>query len=546
MNRFQHRQIFIWLTAMLMVVCQVVAVSSISLAQAGTWSNAISLSSAQATGWFPDIAADSTGRIHVAWAGGTTGYDTVLYTSTTDGLNWSPINDVEAIPQVGTDSSATRPALWVDNIGNINLSYVSTILYYSHSPASKADSASAWSSAQQLNSGQVAYFSRIIQDNLGQLHLFYTENSPSNSCGQCYHLFHRVSTDMGANWSDAQDISADGTGAAKPQVIADKKGGLYVAWESGTGGGLGQLADPTVVKFNASHDGGKTWSGAVTLSPADVKEAKNITIGLDGQGNLVSAWLDLADDTINTMISVDGGKTWSIPAPINGVAGGWDIYPTKLDDYSMATDSSGKVHLLVVGHLAGKDVPTPTSTSTPTEKSATETPAPTTLDLIHLTWQGGSWSSPDIVTSLVGDVPEWPRLVVSNGNILNAVWFVRDQADIWNSDNAHYKIWYSRAQVNAPAIAPFTPVPTTAPTATPPVEMQDIASPGAQTQNPTSLQTPSGQTISAFPTLTAEEKDPSKAIYSENDFIGVIARALIPAVVVVLTLGLYFIFRRRR
>ena len=40
-------------------------------------------------GWFPDVAADASGRVHVVWSSGTTGYDVVMYSSTTDGANGS-------------------------------------------------------------------------------------------------------------------------------------------------------------------------------------------------------------------------------------------------------------------------------------------------------------------------------------------------------------------------------------------------------------------------------------------------------------------------
>jgi hypothetical protein len=526
MSRFQH-PVLALLLALILLVSGIAARPGLSMAQEGNWGTPISLSSDRSTGWFPDIAADSTGRVHIVWAGGTTGFDTVLYISSTDGTNWSPINDIAAVPQVGTDSASTRPAIWLDNKGFINLSYVSSTLYFSRALADHAGSAASWSTPLQVSTNQVSYFSRLIQDSQGQLHLFYTKNSPTNACAQCYHLFHSVSTNLGTNWSDPQDISADGTGAAKPQVITDNKNDLFVVWESGVGGGLGQLTDPTVVKFTASYDGGKTWSQAITLSSRNVKAAKNITIGLDIHGNLVTAWLDLTDNTIKTMFSNDGGKSWSTPIALDGIQGGWDVYPTKLDDYSMATDSSGMLHMLAVGHLREKQEPTATG------PASTKTSPPSTLNLLHFTWDGNSWST-EVITRISGDVPEWPRLIVSNGNILNAVWFVRDQENIWNSDNAHYKIWYTREVTNAPAIPPaIEPISTITPTAS------------AQSGLTPVQISPTGER-SSLPTLSPDEKVPSKAVYSENDFIGIIATSLVPSGVIVLFFGLFFFFRHRR
>jgi len=499
------------------------------------WNTPISISPEQVTSWFPDITGDASGRVYVAWAAGTTGFDTVLFTSTTDGVTWSKLNDVAAIRQNGTDSASTRPALWVDTNNFLNLSYVSSTLYYSRAPIITAGSATAWSQPIKLNGNQIAYFSRIIQDSHNQLHLFYTENVASNNCSQCYHLFHRVSTNNGSAWSDPQDISADGTGVAKPQVIVDSNGGIYLVWESGVGGGLGQLAGPSVVKFAASYDFGKTWSAPITLSPSSIQEAKDITVGLDGKGNLVAVWLDVPDNTVNYLTSNDSGRTWSRSTPINTISGSWNVYPSKLDDYSIAADSSGVLHLVVIGQLATSEKPTPTSTSTSasTPTGPASAPSPQSLYVLHLTWQGDSWSQPETVATYTGDVPEWPKAAISGGNVLNLVWFVRDQANIWNSDNAHYRIWYARQQLNAPAL-PIV-IPTLLITPTQP-EKLDVTPTAVQIVAPTD----------ALPTLAPEEKLPAKATYSEDDFIAVFAKSLAPTAFLIITVGFVLFFLKRR
>jgi hypothetical protein len=518
------------LFGLLAIFFEIGAAPALHVQQQGGWNTPTTISSNQVTGWFPDITSDSTGRVHVAWAAGTTGFDTVLYTSSTDGSNWQAINDIAAVAQNGTDSAATRPGLWVDNNGFLNLTYVSTTLYYSRAPIKSAGSAMAWSQPMKLNTNQVAYFSRIIQDSHGQLHLFYTENVISNNCSQCYHLFHRISADNGSTWSDPQDISADGTGAAKPQVIVDNKSDIFVVWESGIGGGLGQLSGPSVVKFAASYDFGATWTTSITLSPSTVQEAKNISLGLDKNADLVAVWLAVPDNTVNYLTSSDSGKTWSRSIPIDGISGSWDIYPSKLDDYSIAADSKGILHLVLVGQLGTAQVPT----STPAPNEAAPTPLPQPLSVLHLTWDGYTWSQPEVVTTFTGDVPEWPRAAVSNGNILNLVWFVRDQANIWNSDNAHYRIWYTREELDAPALA--TIVPTTSSTPTQP----------AISDNTPTLPQQVITSTDSIPTLSADEKLPVKATYTEDDYLTIFAKSLAPTVILIISAAITFLILRRR
>jgi len=526
-NPHRRNSFFYWI-ALWVIIFSIAAAPGPQIYQDNGWSSPVSISSSQVTGWFPDIVSDSTGRIHVAWAAGTTGYDTVLYTSSTDGVTWSKTNDIAAVPRNGTDSVATRPALWVDASGYLDLSYVGGSLFFSRAPSDSAASATAWSQPVKANSDQVPYFSRLLEDSQHQLHIFYTENVISINCAQCYHLFHRVSNDNGLTWSDPQDISADGTGVAKPQVIANDQGGIFVVWESGDGGGLGQLSGPSVVKFTASYDFGKTWTPSTVLSPSSVKEARDITIGLDGNGNLITAWLALPDNTVDYQVSYNYGKSWSDPETIAGITGSYNVYPSKLDDYSMVTDSAGNVHLLLIGQLESKATPTPTLAK------ATQTPEPSSLSVLHLAWQGSSWSTPDAVTTLNGDVPEWPRAAISDGNVLNVVWFVRDQANIWNSDNAHYRIWYARKELGTP------PLPTVIPTFT--VQTTPI---GQVSLVPTAA--PTLQAGNALPTLSPAEKDQSQAtIYSESDYLGIFAKSLAPTALVILVVGLIVFFLRGR
>ena len=155
--------------------------------------------------------------------------------------------------------------------------------------------------------------------------------------------------------------------------------------------------------------------------------------------------------------------------------------------------------------------------------------------MLHLTWQDGAWSDPDIVTKITGDVPEWPRAAISGGNVLNLVWFVRDQANIWNSDNAHYRIWYTRKQLNASTL------PTVIPTFSliTPTLVNNIDLPQTITQ------VASGS--DPLPTLAPVEKIQTRATYKESDYISIFARSLAPTAVVIFIIGLIvFTFKRYR
>jgi hypothetical protein len=120
-----------------------------------------------------------------------------------------------------------------------------------------------------------------------------------------------------------------------------------------------------------------------------------------------------------------------------------------LDRFSLETDSAGHVHLVMVGYPAAAEI------------NYDEPPK-----LMHLTWDGEAWSAPDMIMS--NELyPEWPMIAVSSGNQLHVVWYTRSKEDLFRSDKAHYRFWYSGKTVAAPATTPlplFTP--TSAPLAT--------------------------------------------------------------------------------
>jgi hypothetical protein len=174
------------------------------------------------------------------------------------------------------------------------------------------------------------------------------------------------------------------------------------------------------------------------------------TLSLDRDGNPLVVFRGAYINRIFSQYSPDGGTTWESATEIPDMR----ARPSDLDVYSMATDGAGTVHLLMVGYRS--------------REATDDLLAPP--GLWHLAWQGGRWTVVDAVMD--NELyPEYPRLVIANGNELHATWFTRSREDLFDSERASYRVWYSSTFVNAPAVAPlplFTPVPeaTARPTAT--------------------------------------------------------------------------------
>lgn len=412
-------------------------------------------------GWFPDIVADAAGQLHVVWVGGSVGaetqieYDLVVYTTSADGTNWLEGNDIIARPQTG-GAEATRPSLLPDRSGWLHLMFRDVVIHYARAPLTQAMTPEAW----QLEPLSAGYYSTLAQDSAGGLHLVYSRKVGTATCPLCYHIFYQARPQDSSVWYEAVDVSRLSTGSAKPQLQINPDNQLFLLWEAGEGGSQGQLFDPTTVMFNTSGDGGESWGMPTQLSPLE-HSARYPGLGQDGQGNLMAVWLDNRTDLVYYRVSQDRGRGWTPTALIPDVYGGWNIYPSRLDHYVMATDSLGHIHLIMVGRnslLEGK------------------------LSLLHLTWDGAGWSSPEQIATYEGDVPEWPEVTIALGNQLHVVWFVRPEAFIWLGGK-NSQVWYAQRPLNAPPAVPvLLPAMTQTPTQTaadtlPSVTLRPAASP---------------------------------------------------------------------
>lgn len=431
-------------------------------AQRNAWAQPITLAPQKSTGWFPALAADATGRIHLAFASsnaspanvaeGIRPYDMIFYAPIRGGELERTAVDVMSTEVTDFESYAGRPSLMVDQQGILHMTWRNRDgIYYTQAPADRASDPAAWRPSAFINGG---YFSLIMADKRGRLHLLLTENVVSTECSICFHLYHYYSDDNGSFWSQQRDISVLPTGAAKPAAVIDGDGNLHVVWEMARGGDLGQTGKPKRVAYIASYDRGESWTDPVTFVPGGpATEAGNPAIAIDGKGNLVWTWASYSDSSFYSQISQDLGRSWSAPQPIPGAFNTLEVYDARLDSQVMATDSAGRVHLIAIGRTA---------------------PEQSALSVLHFVWDGLAWSAPEVVTTVDrgegGDAPQWPAVTVGLGNQLHVSWYLRyaAMASPAEDESPPYTIAYTNVTVDAPAIPPQVyPTPTPVPTVTP-------------------------------------------------------------------------------
>jgi len=479
----------------------------------GGWSAPFDISDDQ-FGWFPDVAADVQGAVHVIWGSGMlsanpdpndpnlSSRDLLRYRVLREG-RWSPMNDI-AFTCVG--GFTVRNSITAVPDGHLHVLFRScTDVSAVRARAQEAWSAGAWTEPRRLGG---SYYNAIAADSKGVLHAFYNEGLFGTEEGNrlLSEIFYRRSTDGGQTWTVRANLAQLPDGDERMQVKVDGRDRVHLVWDNGSDWYLG-TGQPGYGVYRRSDDGGETWREPVFFRTADGPVAQT-TLGLIGDNPIVVYRSGFGTD-IYYQVSRDGGDTWSEPRRISGIRTRDGGRSTSLDTYAMATDSAGRVHLLVSGFL---------------EDSIAAIPM-----LLHLTWNGETWSAPEVVAATM-NWPMWPRLAVAGGNQLHAVWFSYTDASGWGER----RIWHSSKTVDAPPIAPlpFNEFPSTSEvaSASPPV------TPAGQSTLPT------GQMPTTPPALPDEIRatPPPDVMASANSLLihGLALAPVVGLIIVVLALTL--------
>lgn len=409
-------------------------------AQGGGWSQPVIISALPGFSWFPDLAIDVFGTVHIVWCqtipleeGGL--QEGVSYVSG-DGETWTEPNDV-----VSPSADIVRNGIAADRSGKVYLIYGGSVydrlfaLYYTAAPAGEAWSAGAWEEPHLLNQGST-YMGDIAIDSDGVIHVVYDDivSYTSEEDQALADIYYRRSADGGRTWSAPINLGyGPELGSARSSIKIDSSDVIHVTWDEGwdrlRGGG-----SPRHSVYTFSQDGGRNWTPPTVVEyPGSVAQ---LTASSDGSGGVMLVWRSSTRNELYYMWSTDGGFSWGPPLTIPDVyARPWS---TPFDRYDMAVDGDGQIHLIVVGQDLPQDR--------------------LLLGVYHLTWDGIEWSDPDRIFVAEGLYPEYPRIRIHEGNQLHAVWFTRE-GNIWD-DFANREIWYTSGLSSAShkPIAPLTVV----------------------------------------------------------------------------------------
>jgi len=244
-----------------------------------TWNPAKRLTWASGYSRSPALAIGSDDAVHLLWEDNTSGNFEIYYRKTTDGgatwgatqrLTWNSGSSYS--PAMAIDSSNRIHIVWHDFTPNDFYAEI----YYKRS----TDGGTTWLPAQRMTWTSGSSLSPAIAAVSSQtIHVVWDDDTPGNN-----EVYHKKSTNGGANWSPAKRLSWTSGQSAYSALVIDSTNAVHVIWRDYTPGNY-------EIYYKSSADGGATWSSAQRLTWTS-GASMNPAMAIDSSDTIHIVWDD--------------------------------------------------------------------------------------------------------------------------------------------------------------------------------------------------------------------------------------------------------------
>jgi hypothetical protein len=312
----------------------------------GAFSTPVNLSN-NGTAGNPQIAVGLDGSINIAWSGG----GLLDFTRSTDaGTTFSsPLNIAGVTNPSLSFTAAGYHSLVVDASGNIDIVWPdsnSSQVYFARS----TNTGVSFSSPLNIsNYSSGASSPTLAVDPTGIDVVWQGSVSGHNP----YDLFFTRSTDGGASFSVAKDISNAVAGAYFDQIGVEPGGNIDVAWNSNCPSPSFCTVVSSDVFFARSTDAGATFSAPVQLTNTQGQGAiSRVLLAIDASGNINLAWPEVTGGNNTAFFSRmnAGSSSFSSPqqiasafpaAMVVDAGGNIDVAAASTDVYVLRSTNAG-------------------------------------------------------------------------------------------------------------------------------------------------------------------------------------------------------------
>ncbi len=192
------------------------------------WSAPINLSDNAGHSLAPALTVDGAGTLHAAWYDNSAGNLDVFYASKqADAAAWSSAVNVSHTP-----GGSYWPAIAVDGQGNVHVAWddsgVNREILYVIKPAGSA----TWTAPANIsNSAGTSRLVALAADAAGNVHAVWNDDTPGNA-----EIYYALRPAGGTTWTAPVVIAATADTAWSPAIALDAAGAVHVAWHDFTPG----------------------------------------------------------------------------------------------------------------------------------------------------------------------------------------------------------------------------------------------------------------------------------------------------------------------
>ena len=274
--------------------------------------------------YLPDIAVDSSGNINVVWWDNDSGNREIYFSRSEDGgSTWSALINLSS-----TSAESDYPFIALDSLGNISVVWEEGAppgeIFFRRS----TDNGASWSAAVNIsnNSGDSGS-PKISVDSSGNINVVWMDNDPGNR-----DTYFTCSEDNGATWSQVKNVSNSTDDSFNPDIAIDNSGNINIVWR--------ENATNFDVYYSRSTNNGGSWSQVKNISNS-TSISDFPAIAVDSAGNINVVWVDISTGVWDVLFSrsSNNGAGWSTAVNITSNAGN-SFQPT------IAVDSAGNINVV--------------------------------------------------------------------------------------------------------------------------------------------------------------------------------------------------------